>query len=179
MKNDVTKTELLNLLQSERNQLKEVLTKVNDKRMEIPDVQGKWSIKVIIAHITFWERRGTDWVKSILKEETPQIGFLTKQGYDVRAEMKKINQEIYLKNKDRPLKDIFEEFEETFPKLIEQVQALTEDQLKNVYHPEWDSTNQVTTRDIVAWRFYHYRSHMEHIKTWLEKIESKLNTKNT
>lgn len=178
MKQEISKTELVKLLHSERKQLRDLLNRINDKRMEIPNVQGKWSVKDIIAHITVWEHRGTKWIESIVKGEEPKIplaGDIVSDMDNMVHLISKLNQEIYQKNRNRPLMDILEEFEATFPKLIEQVQALSDDQLNRSFQAEWTRNNRITTRGILEWHLDHYRSHMKHIMNWFEKLESEKN----
>lgn len=171
----ISKTELIKLLHSERNQLKDLLNRINEKRMEIPNVQGNWSVKDIIAHITVWEHRGTKWIEAIVKGEEPKIplaGYIVSDMDNMVKIINKLNEETYQKNKNRPLKDILEEFDEAFLKLIEQVQALSEDQLNKSFQADWTPNNRISTFDIVEWHLDHSRSHMKYIMNWLEKLES-------
>ena len=53
---------------------------------------------------------------------------------------------------------------------MEQVQALGEEQLDETFQAEWTGDQVVSARQVVAWRYWHYRSHGGHIQAWLETV---------
>ena len=63
MDEEITKTEILVLIRSERESLEVMLEPLSDEQMIQPGVENTWSIKDILAHITDWERRMVQWIK--------------------------------------------------------------------------------------------------------------------
>ncbi|MFX0198439.1 MAG: ClbS/DfsB family four-helix bundle protein [Candidatus Hodarchaeota archaeon] len=169
MSKEKTRWELIEQLKAHRAWIEAMLRKLDEQQMEVTGVQGDWSVKDIIAHLTTWERRGTEWIKSIVQEKEPQVPLA---GYRA-SDMDWLNRETYQKNRNRPLQDILVEFQKSFPLLIEQVQALTEEQLDKTFQADWTDYKPTTVRNIVAWRYYHYKAHGQHIQAWLETIKSK------
>ncbi len=53
---------------------------------------------------------------------------------------------------------------------MDQVRSLTDEDLNKKYSFRW-AKDDVSGRQIVAWRFYHYRSHAKHIETWLDSLK--------
>jgi hypothetical protein len=41
--------------------------------MEVPDAQGNWSVKDILAHFVSWDRRGCKWIISASRGRMPQM----------------------------------------------------------------------------------------------------------
>ncbi len=53
----MNKAELVHWLQTEQQQWEALLTQVGVERMEQPGVNGQWSMKDLVAHMTGWNRR--------------------------------------------------------------------------------------------------------------------------
>ena len=51
------RAELLAQLNSEQKAWEALLAEIGEDRMQEPGVQGEWSIKDIVAHLTAWRRR--------------------------------------------------------------------------------------------------------------------------
>jgi hypothetical protein len=146
-----------------------MLAKLNDEQMQQPDVQGSWSVKDIIAHLTIWEQRGTQWIRSLAQEEEPEIPLPSYTWDDVDQ----LNIETYEENREKPPKEVLAEFEKSFACLLEQVQSLDEEDLERSFEAYWADGEQRTLRDIVTWRYLHYRSHGKYIEDWLKGLEGK------
>ncbi|MFX0117247.1 MAG: ClbS/DfsB family four-helix bundle protein [Candidatus Hodarchaeota archaeon] len=168
MSQKMSKKDLIGQIRTVRTELEALFSKMSEKQMEMPGVQGNWSVKDIIAHITTWDRRGTKWIQSIAQGEEPQI---PKAGYTWRDQAQ-LNQETYQKNRNRPIQDILGDFHQSFPLLMEQIEMLAEEQLEKVFQADWTRNNPISARDIVAWRYLHYQSHIRHIQAWQEAIKS-------
>lgn len=160
-------SELLQTLRAERDRIEGLLAQLSDEQMEAPNVNGGWSVKDIIAHLTIWERRGTQWIA--WARESLQTGQVQHAGYSAK-DVDRLNAEHYQQNKDRPLQAVLDEFRQVFPALIEQVEAINEDDLDMVVQADWTDHQLVTIRDVVRWRYWHYRYHVSEIEA---KVESK------
>ena len=53
------RVELLNHLSSSRQELIEILKYIPDGKMDTPELPNQWSVKDILGHLGFWERRAT------------------------------------------------------------------------------------------------------------------------
>ena len=56
----MNKSELINELQKEYGQWKALLDQIGPARMDQPGVNGDWSMKDIVAHLTGWQPRGNN-----------------------------------------------------------------------------------------------------------------------
>jgi len=50
------KSQLLSLMRAEHSQLEVLLSSLSDEQMLRPDVVGSWSVKDVLAHLTWWEQ---------------------------------------------------------------------------------------------------------------------------
>ena len=163
----MNKKELIEQLQAERARIEALLAELSEEQVGAGGVQGDWSVKDVVAHLTTWERRGTEWIRSIVQGEEPQVPM---PGYSWR-DLDRLNLETYQQNRLMPWRDVLAEFQQSFPLLMEQVQALGEEQLDETFQAEWTGDQVVSARQIVAWRYLHYRSHGGHIQAWLENLK--------
>ena len=51
----MNKTELLEALEDSRQEMLEMIEDLADEILLLPGVNGNWSIKDILAHLTYWE----------------------------------------------------------------------------------------------------------------------------
>ena len=63
------KSELLNWLQAEYRQWETFLDQIGPTRMDQPGVNGDWSMKDIVAHLTGWNRRLVDRLQAAQRRE--------------------------------------------------------------------------------------------------------------
>lgn len=161
----VDKREHIDALIAERVWLESLLAGLTPEQMETPGVQDRWSIKDILVHLTTWEHRGTDWLKAVAMNKEPQASV---EGYSWQ-DIHDLNRETFLENQHRPLDEILAEFHGSFPLLLEQVQALTEEDLRQIFTAEWTEGKPLAVHRLVAWRYQHYRTHGKYIEEWLAK----------
>ena len=102
------KAELLDSIQSRRREWNETLAEVAEERMLESGVAGEWSIKDVIAHVTWWDTQTAD----MLQTKTLSNVKLWQMPQDVR------NDAIYIENRDRPLDEIRQESGAAFLWLI-------------------------------------------------------------
>ena len=163
-----TKSEMLAILQSERKELENAWNRLTPEQMETEIVQGEWTVKDIIAHITMWEHHGIDWILSLAKGEKPLMPVPDTPMDEVRENMKVLNAEYTKKNQGLSLNLVLDESRKAFEALVSEVEKLSEEDLETTFEYRWSDT-PVTGRRFIAWRYWHYQSHLKHIEEWLSK----------
>jgi uncharacterized protein (TIGR03083 family) len=147
----------MNRVQTERAEWDALLDQVGPARMAEPGVAGEWSVKDIIAHITWFERE--------------MVGMLRAHAL-VGSELWNLapaerNAAIFEENRDRPLDDVLKEAPQVFQQLVELVQALDERDLIDPSRfpgmpAEWQPWKIMADNT-----FDHYRAHAPDIRAWL------------
>lgn len=163
-----TKEELLKLLEEGNQELITLVKDLDETQLDTPGVQGFRSIKDILAHLTYWNDHGIEWIKSVYKGETPVMPVNGINLGDIRDELAEINAGVHLRNRDRPVEEVLNEYMETFELVIEHVEKLEKRHLELVFDYPW-SREPVTGRTVVMWRYWHQQGHTKHIKTWFGK----------
>lgn len=138
--------------------LANLLEPLNAEQMIVGGVNGSWSIKDILAHITAWHIHLLNLMEGVRLGQEPALN------HDENKELDDINEQFYQQGQTRPLDEVLQDFYNTRQRIVEQLQQLSDEQLQT---PPWpDSTGPLS--DFVAGNtFGHYAEHMQPIQTWL------------
>jgi uncharacterized protein (TIGR03083 family) len=155
----MNKTEFLETLQRERAQWEALLAQVDPDRMTQPGVVGEWSVKDIIAHVSWGERE--------------MVGVCRAHalvGSDLwRLTQFQRNDAVFQQNRDRDLDDVLAKARDVFQQLVEAVRGLDEEDLNDASRfkempPAW------LPWQVIAGNCYeHYREHTPDFQAWLDK----------
>ncbi len=157
----MTKSRLLATLRSKRAEWDAVLAEVPVGQMDEPGAAGDWSVKDIVAHLTYHERWFADRLHETLRGETYVPTEMDRMPFDER------NHRIYQQNRRRLTAEVLADSQQVFQRLVEGVQAHSEafliepQQFEGVPEP-------VTVWKMLRGDVYeHYGEHLPAIKSWL------------
>lgn len=158
----MTGARLAGILQTERTRWNALLAQVSADRMEEPGVEGTWSVKELIAHLTWYEERVVEGARQVLDtgEYTRSDSGLAALTLDER------NARIAEQSRARPVGEVLAEAERVFGQLVAVIAACPEDYLNNPRHLGLPD-------DVVPWilvannAYAHYREHEQSIRAWL------------
>ena len=153
------KAELLDIIQAGYNQFETLLASLNEEQMMIPGVNGSWSVKDNLAHLTVWQDHLLSQLEGILTNHKPPE-FLPGLSTDDEE-----NEYIYQENKDRPLAEVQTAFRASYQRVLAAVQSLSEETL-NVPSP-WSTSGNPIWPLIVGETYGHYEEHGSIIQRWL------------
>lgn len=160
----IGKTELLARIRSEHEYLEATLSQLSPEQWCQPGVEGVWSPKDAIAHLSAWEGHVVRWSSEALGGQVPGLPV----GDPV---VDRINAQIYAVNRDRPLAEVRAEFERSYQQVLRAVEDTPEADLPRTgLFLAWG--------DIPLWKFFsvltwqHYENHHQPIRTWLEGLQT-------
>ncbi len=126
MDNPFTRSALLDAIQTGRRRFLERISEFTPEDLVAPGAVGKWSVKDLLAHILIHEQRMLLWVGTTLRGGTPA----DPQPYSMPEEdLNRLNEEIYLANRDRPLLEILRELDSAHARSLALVAAASETDL--------------------------------------------------
>ena len=166
MDETMTKSKILELIHGERQALKAVLGPLSEEQLTWPGVESDWSVKDILAHITDWEQRMVRWIEESMRGEVPErpAPGMTWDDLD------RLNQEIYLLNKERAPADVLAESDSSYQRALTAVEALAEKDLLDPRRFEWRQGDPLWHM-VAANTWWHYKEHRETISNWLKESE--------
>jgi hypothetical protein len=127
-----SKAELMSAIRHEWKLLMDVVEKLDEQKMTMPD-QGGWSPKDNLVHLSEWmnslmgyhiEKRPPEEVMRLTEEQT--------RDWDMEV----INPVLFERNKDRSIEDIMDELKQTYEKLLAKLDAMSFEDLLKPRHPE-------------------------------------------
>jgi hypothetical protein len=164
MSDQLTVAQLVEAMIAARSNWEALLAEAGEARLTEPGVEGDWSLKDIIAHITYFETWATDNVMAFRHgEPQPQAEY---QGLTVDEE----NARIYARLRAKPLDQVLQDSRLSFQRSLEAVQGLRDD---NLYDPEFTG---IPNADFTVFNliegdtFGHYTDHSTSVRAWLDRI---------
>jgi hypothetical protein len=163
----MNKSELLNWLQGEYQKWEDLLDQIGTARMTQPGVNGDWSMKDIVAHLTGWNR----WLVARLQaagrgEAEPAPPWPTHlQSED------EINAWIYESYRGRSVREVLDETGQVFQQLLAVIEGLPEDvRIEPDWHLVWLEDKRFPAGEF----FDHFRDdHEPDVRAWLAWEEKK------
>ena len=158
MEAPMTRATFLDSLRGGRAAWEAVLAQISEDDLTRPGVEGDWSIKDIIAHVTWHERE----MLGVLRAHALIGSDLWNLPLDER------NAAIFQQYKDRALDDVLEESRLIYPQLLELAEALTDEELNDPRRfpgmpEEWSPWGLIADNT-----YSHYADHIASIRGWLE-----------
>ena len=159
------KSELLSWLQEEYRQWQEFLDQIGPTHMEQPGVNGDWSMKDIVAHLTGWNR----WLVARLQAagrgepEPPPPWPAHLQSED------EINTWIYESNRGRSVGEVLDETHQVHQQLLAVIAGLPD---AVQIEPDWRLVRLNDQRFPAGEFFDHFHDdHEPDIRAWLAREE--------
>jgi len=155
MPESISKDALLDAITRSHAALEGLLTGLSDDQMTRDGVMEGWSLKDVLAHITWWEQ----WMLRVMRGEPEAMSQLAAMRSDGGQQyVDELNAATYAANRQRPLLGALAEFHTSFQQVLQQVAAMTEAELADLH------------RVIAANTFDHYDEHAQGIRAWLDSV---------
>ena len=152
------KGQLLKAIQVARAEWDAVLAQVDPSRYEESGVSGDWSLKDVIAHISWFEREVCHALRIRSYEEGSEWWLLSADQRNAR---------IYDSNHERTLGDVLAESTSTYTALLSAIDALSDEDLKDAsrfpYSPPGAQPWEIITQN----SHEHYQHHVGDLRDWL------------
>jgi hypothetical protein len=163
----MTAVQLVGILQDERARWNQLLAQVGPERMEVPGVEGTWSVKELVAHLTWFERAVVEGARQVASTGSFNRESLHARNGLAGLSMDERNAVIAERSRARSAVDVLAEAETVFDQLLGIVAAMPDEVLN-------DSRLLGLPDDIPPWMrvannsYSHYRLHEDALRAWLD-----------
>jgi hypothetical protein len=150
----MNRQQLLQKLDNAWAEIKESYAGLSDAQLTEPGVVGDWSVKDILAHVTWWEEEALKHLPLIIKEGRPPRYSTQYGGIDA------FNALMMEQKRDLSLADVLHQQDEIHRQLITYIQSVPEEQF----------TRETRFRHRLRLDTYsHYLEHAKAIREWRER----------
>ena len=160
----LTRQQLLDEIEKEYENLVEIIGQVSDEELISSRVNSAgWSLKDVLAHIADWAIRCALWCsasKDVSVLEVPAPGYRW-------SETRELNREIYLSQRDLPVKAVLTFFKAGHVALVEIAHQMNEIDLLTPKRFAWTGPTWAVSQHIRANTASHYRWATKHFRKWL------------
>jgi hypothetical protein len=156
----MTGPRLAAILRTERTTWNALLAQVGPERMEISGVVGDWSVKQLVAHLTWYERAVVEGAEQFLR-----TGIFTRRRPE-GVSMDAMNAQIADESRTRPAAEVLSEADEVFGQLLMLIEACP-DNLLNDPHVLGLDADMVPWMGVANNSYAHYRAHEPELRAWL------------
>jgi hypothetical protein len=147
------RSQLLKRLDKAWQAFKESYAGLSDSELMEPGVTGDWSVRDIIAHVTWWEEEALAYLPLILDGGKPARYSVTYGGIDA------FNSHMAEQKRHLSLSEVLRQQDDTHRRLIDLIQGVPEDQF----------ARETRFRHRLRLDTYsHYPEHAEAIRKWRE-----------
>lgn len=154
------KSEVLATMRSEREAWEDLLSKVGASRMSEPGVEGDWSVKDVIAHITFYERSMAGRLEQAIRGEP-----ITRAPLE-DLELEERNRIIFEQSRPLTLEQVLRDSRSTFQRIYDATSRLSEEDL-NAYRLSGEELDEPLWEQITGDTYEHYHQHIPPLRKWL------------
>lgn len=160
----VTVAELRDTIEAAHNRLDAALRTLNDDQLTAPMLEAGWSVRDVLAHLTFWEYRLRYGLSHPADTTSPAVPpEFTDVVDEGEAWGETINQRVYAQNRDRSLDEVRHDAATSYAETLAAITALSDD---DVFKPSGLSRSiKRDVLDFIAGNTYeHYEEHSEAIE---------------
>lgn len=133
---------------------------LTDEQMtQRPGPQDDWSVKDLIAHLTWWQDHMMEWVTMAINGETV-----------VRDEtIDEANARVFKEKKDLPLETVLAEWDASFPKVLALVETMTDEQINDASLVNIEG--HALMHFLIGDSFGHYDSHRADLERYINSLK--------
>jgi hypothetical protein len=155
----VGKAALLADINAGYTKFKAQLAPLSEEQLTTPGVNGTWSVKDNVAHLSAWHKV---LLTRMLAIRDPAHFENTRTALDVDT----LNEQFYQQNKTCPLNDVLAEFDVTHRQIVQILEELTDEQINQPQ--DWLNGRSLLS-NITGNTVEHYEEHSQIIQDWLNR----------
>jgi uncharacterized damage-inducible protein DinB len=162
------KREIIAALEDSREEFLEALEELPREMLLEPGVNGEWTLKDLLAHLTMWEAEQIKLLWQTSQGMRPTTIHISGISDD------QANEQWYQLNRERPLERVLEDFYGIRAQTIRRVQSFKDEDLTNPRRYPW-LKNRPLWKWIAEDTFEHEAEHLSQVRDWLNQ-RGNLNT---
>lgn len=163
------KSELLAQIERERAFWAQLVAEVGEEHMLEPGATGDWTFKDVVAHLNGWRRQTLARLEAARSGQTPAPPPWPAHFDDEEEDgVEQINAWIYQSSRDRPLREVLDEYQRSFSAMRDAASALSERDLTEPGRYDWLGGAPLAA--VITASFGHlHEEHEQALRDWLDR----------
>lgn len=158
MTDPMDKPTLLNNIHAGQADIEQVISQLDEQQWTMSGVNGEWSMKDVLAHLTSWLHVQQDRLNAAINgTEPPELPGLTTD---------EVNKRFYEENKGRPLVDVLTDYKNSYVQVLQSIEKLSDEDLNDPHRYSW-CDGEPLWLDIESNTYGHIDQHIGDIRAWL------------
>ena len=166
MNSSITRAGLLARMAQQRADWEALLADIGEARMTTPGVNGDWTVKDVVAHMTAWQQRGVARLQAARRGEKPAPAPWAKLP---ELNDDTINAWIYEQNRNRPLGAVLRDSQETMAQLEAAAAELSDAELSEPQRYDWLGDASLGEMLLGNSIDHFYDEHLPALRAWLAR----------
>ncbi len=150
------------MLEDEREKFLDAFDGLSDEQLQIPGVTREWSVKDIIAHLSYWEAELVKLLWQVRQGSKPTSAQLLNTPVDA------LNEKWFQENQSRPLERVLSDYYAVRKQTIRRLDGFSDQELNDPKRYPW-LKNQPLWEWIAEDSFRHESEHRLQIQEWRSK----------
>ncbi len=154
--------ETIQFFMDDHQKLQEVISKLTEFQMDTEEVQGNWTVRDILAHISAWNWELVTQAEGVLSGAKPWYTYKTEADF---------NKEALKARGSWSVEKIIAEWYESFDALISKLESFSEEEWNFEIDEEWPEGGKVSVFSIFGYRYHgegHEGGHATIIQNYFE-----------
>lgn len=161
------KDALLAQIERERALWEQLVAAVGEEQMLTPGATGPWTFKDVVAHLHGWRANTLVRLEAARQGQVPGAPPWPAH-LDEEADVDLVNDWLYQANRDRPLRDVLDEYRLSFSLIRDAVSALSEQDLTAPDRYDWMQGKPLAS--VILGSFEHlHEEHEPTLREWLAR----------
>lgn len=136
--------EAIQFFKNDHQKLEDVISRLTEEQMISEKVQGNWTVKDILAHISAWNWEIIKQADLVLSEKKPWYTDIKEADF---------NRESITLRQSWPLERILSEWRESYDTLISRITKFTEEEWTFEMDEEWPEGGKVSVSSVFGYRY--------------------------
>lgn len=155
----MTRDEILKALDNTRQEFLNAIAGLSETQMMEPGVNGEWTVKDIMYHISLWEAELVTLLWQAAKGNTPTTVHFTQEHFD------QTNSQWYIQGKNRALETVWKDFEGVHMQVKRRVNDFSDKDLNDSHFFSWQREHPLWEW-IGSDSFQHEPEHTAQVLNW-------------
>lgn len=160
-----TKEQLLSQSQGNFEQLFALIEPLSPPERIKPGVNGEWSIKDVLAHLTAWHQMYFIWYKEGMKGIKPEM---PAPGYSWKT-TPQLNEKMFHEHRDQSYETVVADLNSSHERIMEIIEGHSEEELFTKKMYKWTGSTSLGSYTISA-SSSHYQWAIDLIKKWVKTL---------